>query len=399
MTNNHFRFQIYPILILLIGFVSCICQIHGETSQNLDDLIASRNDQLNKLLSEKKDTQSLISDLKNREWGVIEILKALNNNIKNNLERLNSIELDIGKLEEDMILTSNKISGLELEIKEDENRIRSQLHALFYLRKMRNLTLFIGISSLEHFFRNQKLIQFNAELDAKLVARLKQNLGELENEVEKLKTQKISLSALKKTEEEQKKLLAFEKEQQFAYIRHIRQDKSIRIKYLREIQVELERLNDVIYSLEMRKTNETKAKQFTGLFRYKYSLPSPVTGKMVHRFEQKNSKYFTLFKRGVLIETQKNEKVRSILSGKVVWSGPFHGYRNLVILDHGKGSLSVYGNLEEVFVIVDDVIDQNYILGTVGFDDIEERYLFYFETRYNKRAVNPEQWLKKPVWK
>jgi septal ring factor EnvC (AmiA/AmiB activator) len=70
-----------------------------------------------------------------------------------------------------------------------------------------------------------------------------------------------------------------------------------------------------------------------------------------------------------------------------------------VILDHGKGSLSVYGNLDEVFVINGDVIDQNYTLGTVAYNEMEKRYLFYFETRHNRRAVDPEQWLKKPAWR
>ncbi len=399
MTSNFCQIRIHQILILLAGVLFCTLPLLGDASQNLDNQILSRNEQIAKLIREKKDTQSLIGELKNREWSVIEILKVLNNNIKINLEKLNTIELNIVRLEEEIILTSNKISGLKKDIIKDENRIRKQLQALFYLRKMRNLTPFIGIRSLEHFFRNQKLIQLNAELDAKLVKRLKGNLRELENEIDKSKIQKDKLSALSISEKEQKKLLAFEKEQQFTYMHHIRQDKSIRIKYLREIQVELERLNDIIHSLEMKKNNEKKAKQFKGLYRYKYSLPSPVAGKIIHKFGQKSSQFYTLFKRGVLIETAENEKVRSILSGKVVWSGPFHGYRNLIILDHGKGSLTVYGNLEEVFVIADDVIDQNYVLGTVAFDDLEERYLFYFESRYNKRAVNPEQWLKKPVWK
>ena len=100
-----------------------------------------------------------------------------------------------------------------------------------------------------------------------------------------------------------------------------------------------------------------------------------------------------------MVETAADESVHSILTGKVVWAGPFRGYQNLVILDHGKGSFSVYGNLGELFVLKDDVIDQGYVLGGVAYDKVEERSLFYFEMRYNKRAVNPSHWLKKPRWK
>jgi septal ring factor EnvC (AmiA/AmiB activator) len=124
-----------------------------------------------------------------------------------------------------------------------------------------------------------------------------------------------------------------------------------------------------------------------------------VKGKLVHHFGQKESIFYTLYKRGVLVETVKNEEVRSFLPGKIVWVGPFRGYHNLVIMDHGKGSFSVYGNLDEIFAIVDEFIDQGTPLGTVAYNDQEQRYLFYFETRLNKRAVNPMPWLAEAVWR
>ncbi len=370
----------------------------SQGKKELDKVIKDRGQQIHILISERKSTQSLIDELKRQEWGVLEVLKVLNENIKTNLIRLNSIVVEIETLEEDIQLTSNKIEGLTIQIEEDKKSLHEQLFALFYLRKVKKMTLFLAVNSFKDYFRNKQLLQRNTELDALTINRLSENLAELELEVEYQKAQKAKLVELRQSREEQKKLLAFERQQQFTYLHHIRQDRSLRVKYLRAVQVELEKLNDAIHSLEIKKENEKKTKRFRGLYRYKYSLPSPVKGKLVHRFGRKSSRFYTLAKRGVLVETLESQKVNSILQGKVVWSGPFHGYRNLIILDHGKGSLSVYGNLDEVFVIVDDVVDQSVPLGTVAFNEQEEKYLFYFETRYNKRAVNPEQWLKKPTW-
>lgn len=386
-------------VIVLVFHLFFTAHLYAEGLQEIDRNIKEQNRQISQLISERKNTQALLAELKKREWDVVEVLKVLNNNIKNNQEKLNKTVVAIENLEEEMRLTGNKISGLKEQIVEDKRQLHQQIHALFYMKKIRSMTLFLDVNSFQSYFRNHHLLLKNTELDAVTLARLKENLVELEQEIQLQSHLKTKLTGLRKTREEQAELLEFEKQQQFVYLHHIRKDRSLRVKYLGVIQIELEKLNDAIYSLNVKKENERRAQKFRGLYRYKYSLPSPVSGKPVHRFGQQSSKYYTLFKRGVLIETGENQEVRSILQGKVVWSGPFHGYRNLVILDHGKGSFSVYGNLDELFVLVDEVVDQSAVLGNVALDEEEESYLFYFETRYNKKAVNPEQWLKKPTWK
>lgn len=391
--------RLKTITLCLIWVVVFPLLLSADPTVSFDIQIQDRSDQITKLIREKKSTQELLRELKRREWGVVEVLKVLNNNIEDTQETLYQLQANIRFLEEEVGITANKIEGLHRQIEIDKERIYQELYALFYIQKVKQHTFFLGANSLQHYFRNQKLLQNQATVDAHLVDRLNDNLNELEAEQRSHQSQKAEMQALRKTQLQQQKLLAFERQQQVTYLHHIQKNRTTRVKVLREIQVELERLNDAIHSLETKRENEKKAKRFRGLYRFKYSLPSPVKGKVVHRFGRKSSRFYTLFKRGVLVETEGNEEVKTILGGKVVFSGPFRGYHNLVILDHGKGSFSVYGNLDEVFVIVEDVIDQNYVIGNVAYDGKENRHLFYFETRYNKKAVNPEQWLKKPSWK
>ena len=389
-------------LIISILFLSSHLSpilLSAETAQNLDSQIQTRNQQIQKLLSERKKTLTLIKEIKQREWGVLELLGILNKNIKINRDKLDKIFLKLDKLQIKFFITSARIRKIKEQISQDQTRINQQLYILFRVKKSRKLTQLIGLASFKNYFRNQRLLQKSMELNAHVLARLNSNLKELEDAYNTQERQKAQLEKLREAGKEQKKLMTFELQQQRTYLQHIRQDRDLRVKYLGEIQVQMEQLNDMIYSMEKEKENEKKSKRFRGLTRYEYALPSPVKGKLVHRFGQKDSPFYTLFKNGVVVETVQNEEVRSILPGKVAWSGPMRGYQNLVILDHGRGSLSVYGNLDELFVIIGDVIEQNYVIGTVAFNQIENRHLFYFETRFNKRWVNPMQWLKKPPWK
>jgi len=393
---RHLVFCLLVITFLPTAFNERV--IFGQSSDDYDKRIESRNKEIQRLVGEKQDTLLKIEHFKKREWRVLEILKVFNDSIATNKKKLDVTVNKILHLQKSIRSTNKKIGVLNKEIAADKDKISRQINALFYLGKVRGLTPFIGLNSFEYYFRNQRLLQNSAKLDIAILERLNLNLKDLQTLKKKRNEEWKALLALKKIEEEQKDLLSFERQQQYTYLLHLREDRETRLRYLGEIEVELERLNDMIYSLRLERDTQRKVERFQGFRKLQKPLPSPVKGTLAHRFEQQSSIFYTLYKRGVLVETAENEEVRSILPGKVVWVGPFRGYNNLVIVDHGKGSLSVYGNLDEIYAIVDEIIDQGYPIGTVAFNNQENRYLFYFETRINKRAVDPVQWLAKPVW-
>ena len=388
------------IIVLGIAVFSLFeSTLSGQVSNDFDKKIESRNREILRLVGEKKNTLGKIEQFKKREWRVLEILNVINDSIASNRKKL-IITIDkIAELQIQLRETNKNIGRLNKEIEIDKDKISRQINALLYLGRVRQMTPILGVNSFKYYFRNQKLLQSSTKVDIALFDRLSLNLNELQTQKDKRQKQWLALLALKKTEEAQKELLSFERQQQYTYLLHLREDRESRMKYLGEIEIELERLNEMIYSLELERETQIKLEQFKGFGKLDRLLPAPVTGKLVHRFEQQGSIFYTLYKRGVLVETPKNEEVRCILAGKVVWVGPFRGYHNLVIVDHGKGSFSVYGNLDEIYVIRNETIDPGELLGTVAYNIQEKRYLFYFETRLNKTAVDPIQWLAKPVWR
>ncbi|MBU2645501.1 peptidoglycan DD-metalloendopeptidase family protein [bacterium] len=392
----------YPAFkaVLIVSFILFpLFEACPQSQDTFERQIRLRNIEKQRLTNERQETLVQINIAEKRTERVLEALKTFGENIERSETKLARLKEAQDLLRNRIDETGLKIKTLEVRIGEDKKEINQQLLALFYVRQARKMTLFIGLNSFEHYFRNQKLLQSSARVDIELLERYNQNLIHLQEENDRLKNQHLDLADLQVNEEAVKKLLEFERQQQVTYLGHLRTDRSAHVRYLREIQVELEQLNDTLYSLTVKKENQEKTKQFQGFYSKRNKLPSPVRGKVVHSYGQKQSPFYTMFRRGILVETAADEPVRSILSGRVVWAGPFRGYQSLVILDHGKGSLSVYGNLGELFVLVDDVIEQGYVLGNVAYDKVEERSLFYFEMRYNKRAVNPVRWLKKPRWK
>jgi murein hydrolase activator len=366
---------------------------------SIESKILSKNSEIQRLVNEKKDTIHVIRKIKKNEYRVLELLKVINDNIQKTKARIRRLGLKKDKILNDIKKTKGRIKYLAKMIEQDKISIQKKLYAIFYIKKIRDLTPMLGLKTFEHYYRNKYLIEKSAVIDVQLLNKYQDNQNLFKEQRIRQGLQHTEYLTLISQEKEQNELLSFEKTQQNTYLNHIQEDQVIRTKYLREIQIEIEKLNNIIFQLENKKNNEKKAIAFQGFRDHKNDLPVPVKGKLIQKFRAKNTIGKSLFKRGLLIETQVEEEALSILEGKIVFVGPFRGYQKLIILDHGKGCFSVYGNLNETLVQIGDIVDPQIPLGIVGIYGAENRSLFYFETRYNKTAINPMQLFPANVWK
>ena len=78
----------------------------------------------------------------------------------------------------------------------------------------------------------------------------------------------------------------------------------------------------------------------------------------------------------------------------VAFAGTFSGFGNLVILEHGSQTFSLYGDLLEISVKKGAHIEHGQPVGTVGPTSSGANGL-YFELRVDGQPVDPLQWLKK----
>ncbi|MBU3916794.1 hypothetical protein KKA14_14785, partial [bacterium] len=108
-------------LLKISIFFSCLCirliflpAVSGkaETAVNYDQQIQTKDHIIQKLLNERRDTQSLIKELKKREWGVLEILKVINDSIKENQEKLEKITKAIDSMRLEILITTGIIGKL-----------------------------------------------------------------------------------------------------------------------------------------------------------------------------------------------------------------------------------------------------------------------------------------------
>ena len=92
--------------------------------------------------------------------------------------------------------------------------------------------------------------------------------------------------------------------------------------------------------------------------------------------------------------TPKNvQDVTAFYDGEIVFADWLRGFGFLVIIDHGDGYLSLYGNNEWLAVTVGDWVERGEVISQVGpADGVRHRGL-YFEVRKDGEPQNPLAWV------
>lgn len=203
------------------------------------------------------------------------------------------------------------------------------------------------------------------------------------------------LNATAKKQEEKIKVtgasLAEKKKEKDVLLASVRKERESHEKMLKDLQAASKRLFDMLGKLGEKDVYD--AKGFPAL---KGMLRWPVAGRVAIPYGSHNDPRFNtpVFRNGIYVEA-KDDSVRAVAGGKIVFSDWFKGYGNLLIINHGESYHTLYANLSEIFFKVGDIIKGNEVIGRVGESGVLNAPSLYFELRYKGKPLDPSQWLMK----
>lgn len=130
----------------------------------------------------------------------------------------------------------------------------------------------------------------------------------------------------------------------------------------------------------------------TGFARLKGQLRLPARGELAHRFGTPRPGGGPAW-RGIFIRAAGGE-VHAVASGTVVFADWLRGYGNLMIVDHGAGYLTIYGNNEALYKGVGDAVKTGDVIAAIGDSGGSEESGLYFEVRYQGQPQDPLAWAR-----
>jgi len=127
---------------------------------------------------------------------------------------------------------------------------------------------------------------------------------------------------------------------------------------------------------------------------FRGALPWPSEGVVSVRFGTGGRDTPASSRNGIELSLPEGQAVRAVHEGMVAYADAFSGYGNLVIVDHGDRSYSLYGHLSGVSVKKGDRVETATPVGLAGRNPSGNPSL-YFELRVDGQPVDPLQWLKR----
>jgi septal ring factor EnvC (AmiA/AmiB activator) len=124
----------------------------------------------------------------------------------------------------------------------------------------------------------------------------------------------------------------------------------------------------------------------------KRGLRLPIRGELAERFGAKRPGGGPPSK-GLFIRSPSGQEVRAVAPGRVVFSDWLRGFGNLLILDHGRSYLTIYGYNEALLKQVGDVVRAGDVVATVGASGGSRESGLYFEIRHAGKAFDPMGWV------
>lgn len=261
---------------------------------------------------------------------------------------------------------------------QDPNRVTRQLHYYRYLSRER-AALIGGLR--QNLQRSRELAQAYQEKSA---------------ELEQVKSEQARQKARLEKEKEARKTVLARIDRQIASQRH-------EIGRLQRDEKRLTRLIERLGKLAQAKpkrgaavrNNSLPAPEPSGgaFQQLKGRLHLPVRGELINRFGSQREDSGATWK-GLFIKSPAGQEVKSIANGRVVFSDWLRGFGNIVIIDHGDGYMSLYGNNESLYKQAGETVKAGDAIAAVGNSGGIAETGLYFEMRHQSRPFDPLGWVK-----
>ena len=131
--------------------------------------------------------------------------------------------------------------------------------------------------------------------------------------------------------------------------------------------------------------NETNNEAEVETNNTEYAIPA-VGGRVLEGFEVDGQ--------GIMVETGSKSDVEAMNDGVVTTAGNKGDLGKTVIIQHGDGSQTWYGNLQSIEVPLYEHVEKGEVIGKVSESEDKEKGMFYFAIKQGETFIDPIQVIK-----
>ena len=371
-------------LFLLIAISSLAISDERSDEKNLAKLQQKIHQLQLELERDNKQKDAAIHELKLIEQAISKTAAKLWN-VDN---QLNTSQRNLKNLNKEQI-------GLENQQRSNRVYLLKQIRASYAMGKQEYVKLLLNQQDPSTVARMVVYYQYFNESRAKRIQDIDTSISRLNDVKQEINATTAELTRLRAQVVNDKKELNSRRKQRQQLVAKLSarsKKKGQALQALLRDEQHLKRLLDKLENeLDDVELNLATPKDFKQL---KGQLSWPAKGKLTARFGGIRNNKGNLKWKGIVIQTQPGESIRAIAYGRVVFADWLRGFGMLLIIDHGKGYMSLYGHNEQLHKKLGDWVQAKEVIATSGNSGGQETTSLYFEIRYKGIPQNPNTWCK-----
>ena len=383
----------FRFALLIFASALCIHSARADQQQELENL-RQRIAALQQEMEKASDTKSETADaLRESERAI-----SNSNRILHKLARQQrELNLSLGNFQQQ----SKKISG---EMQQQQLLLAKLLHQQYLGGKQEYFKLLLNNHDPNQTARELQYYEYIAQSRAAWLKSMRGNLAKLNTVTAQARQKNAELATLQAEQAQQKQSLLRGKNEHQQVLKKIAQQLKQQRKEIGRLQQDENRLTKLLSNLSRivaePKTSPSAKNSKAAVKRpvtapflsLKGKLPLPVKGNITNKFGSRRPDSPVLWK-GLFMRSAASQPVYAVAPGRVIFADWLRGFGNLLIIDHGLGYMSLYGNNETLYKQLGDELQAGDTIAAVGNSGGNENYGLYFELRHEGIPLDPAKWV------
>lgn len=393
--------KIFSILTLILTFILfAVFFSYGDSSVDLSQKIKEENQRLKKIEQQIKSIKDEINNLQKKESGYLEALHKIEKLLQDTEKELQAIEKDLEFAQKEIKIAEDEVIIEKEKLKEKTKLLEGRLRQIYKHRLTGYLEILFNSESFSDFLTRFRYIKNILSLDAEVINDIRQQMEKIEDHKINLENREEILNLLKKEVEKEKENIEFSIKGRKSIIDKIDSQKEVYLKSLKELEQSSQEIKNIIeriYKQQEGDSKEVSQKEVPAitLKPKKGILALPIQGKLISGYgRQKNTEFNTdTFNSGIDISAPLGQVVHSAGAGEVIYTGTIKGYGQIIIIDHGGRTTTLYAHLSKILVDIGDRVIKEQTIGQVGDSGGISSPRLHFEVRVEGKPTDPMNWL------
>ncbi|MGE5418000.1 MAG: murein hydrolase activator EnvC family protein [Acidobacteriota bacterium] len=370
-------------IAVLLAAIFLTLNIMPAGASELDD----KQKQLRAIEQKIAAQRALISRTKKQEKGVLKELHRLENEVNKTQKEIKTLTNKENQVQNHIELTAKDISKSENHLAVRTQVLKSRLVRVYQAGDVSYLEVLLSSSSFTDLLTRWDYLNEIFLQDRSLINMITAERNTLKKKKVDLQVTKQNLQNIKSEKKEKQQVLEQKTDEKKVTLESIEKQRKLYEKALRELEEDSQQIEKIIQRLQ---SSSGKALG-TGHMGWPCPGRYNITSDYGMRFHPILHQY--RMHTGVDIGAPYGAKIVAADSGTVIYRGYMGGYGNVIIIDHGKGTSTLYAHQSSFSVGSGANVVKGQQIGKVGSTGWSTGPHLHFEVRRNGTPVNPHGYI------